>query len=266
MIGAAPGQGSLAEHWQSLAAVALLGTDRRSPPAVPDGDLADLVADRHAGDAGEAVLDQVAALGALRRGGLRPGPPVALLDVADDDPRPVCPPAATARLADLLDAWPQLVDEWLGALVSHGWRLAPEAAVPLLNRFRAHPPRRALALQAVGPLGDWLAELFPDLVGPRRTATVPAEPPPLPADVQRLARADADALAAALAEGLESGEFSKRHQPMFERVLCSVPIDHLPAIAARLNRAGTNPHTMGIALSLADLAGTRHAMIQELLP
>ena len=255
---------TLESHWAELAGVALLGSDRRPVPEPPGGPLAELAAARHAGDAGEALLDRVAVLGALRKGGLRPGPGVPLLVPAAGDLRPICPPAATTRLVDLLAAWPQLVDEWLATVVAQGWRLSPELVVPLLAKFRSDGARRALVREAAGPLADWLVELFPHLVAPRK-ATVKPEPPALPADIARLAELEGEALAFTLADGLERGELVNRHRPLLERLLCLVPVAHLPACAALLNRAGTNPNTMGLALSLADLATTRHAMIQELL-
>ncbi|MEZ5218370.1 MAG: hypothetical protein R2715_17730 [Ilumatobacteraceae bacterium] len=211
------------------------------------------------------MLDQVAALGALRRGGLRPGPAIALLDVADADPRPVCPPAATARLAELLDAWPtrRRGSGPSSLTVATGARSRPSRCSTGSAPIRPGVPspcRRSVRSGTGSPSCSPTWSVPANLGRAGRTAAG------IPADVQRLARADADALAGALAEGLESGEFSKRHQPMFERVLCSVPIDHLPVIAAPAQPSGHQRATMGIALSLADLAATRHAMIQELHP
>lgn len=259
---------TLAEHWDELAAVALLGADRRSSPSPPAGVAAELAAARRAGDAGDALLDQVALLAALRRGGLRPAPAVPLLMPAPGDHRRPCSPRASAVLRDVLSEWPVLFDEWLTCLGSGGWRLAPEIVVPLLNRFRADPRRRAALLEAAGPVGDWLVELFPSLLAPRpATATTIPEPvAPLPADFVRLAELDAATLAATLAQGLERGELTNRFRPLLVQLLGQVPAAHLAPVAAALHRAGTNPNTMGLALGLADFATLRHTMIQELLP
>ena len=42
--------------------------------------------------------------------------------------------------------------------------------------------------------------------------------------------------------------------------------EHLAPVADALERAATNPETMGLAISLADLARTRLGMIEELTP
>ena len=44
----------------------------------------------------------------------------------------------------------------------------------------------------------------------------------------------------------------------------ALPVEALPPIADRLLRAGSNPDTMGLALTLADLARTRLDLRAEL--
>ncbi len=258
---------SLSDHWAALIDVGLLGAGRRPMPDAPAGPVAELAEARRAGDGGEAVLDQVGLLGALRRSGVRPGPAVPLLVSVPDDPRPVCSARAAALLLDVLSEWPVLLDEWFATLAAGGKRLAPELVVPLLGRFRSDPKRRAVVLEAAGPLGEWIAELFPEQLAPRKASARSGPEPhaPLPADFAALVALEPSVLAAALAEGLERTELSNRHRPMLVQLLCTVPAVTLPAVAAALNRAGTNPNTMGLALSLAELATIRHSMIQELL-
>ncbi len=129
-------------------------------------------------------------------------------------------------------------------------------------------PAAAAVVAGTGLLADWLVELFPEQLAPRRGSTRPPEPPapPLPDDFARLAALDGPVLAATLAEGLERAEIANRHRPLLIRLLCTVPPTHLEPCAAALRRAGTHPATMGLALGLAELASLRHVMIQELLP
>jgi hypothetical protein len=279
---------SLADLWDDLATVGLLGAERRPVPVPPSGPVASLVAQRARTDPGEAVLDQVAALVAGRRAGIRPGAVAAPLEPPPADPRPVRPAAAGRRLALLLEAWPELVDEWLARLVAAGYRLAPDDAVALLARTRAEPQRRQAVVAACGPLAVWLVELFPGELSPRgrrqpaapapavTPGTAPAaapgvEPPAdlaadLPPDLAALVHLPGDVLADALAAGVTSGRFQARHRPLLLRLLQQAPFASLEPVAAALARAGTNAHTMGLALSLADFAATRCQMIQELLP
>jgi hypothetical protein len=218
-------------------------------------------------DDAESVLVQVALLAAARRAGLRPGEPVALLAPCPPDDRPPVPPAAAARLPDLVEHAPSLVDEWLDRVVAGGYRLPGPLAVTLLERHRADA-RRALVEQAAGPQAEWLAGLFPErFARPKaRRPPAPMEPPPLPADLARLIDRPAAETATALAAGLASGQLGVRLRAPLAQLVGRLPADSLGPVAEALARAGTNPATLGLALALADLARTRAAMIAELPP
>ncbi|MGD9703553.1 MAG: hypothetical protein AB7Q42_01795 [Acidimicrobiia bacterium] len=263
---------SLADHWTGLVSTALLGTERRAAPASIGSPLDELTRMRGQHDDADLVLDRVASITVMRRAGLRPGPIVPGLLPAPDDSRPVCRPAAVERLHDLLDQWPVLVDQWLAELDRGGWRLPPDAAVELLGRWRNEPARRAVVHHLAGPIAEWLVELFPEQLAPRHggkvgaTGADDANHRPLPPDVAPLAALDARSLAAALASGLEQGLLGVRHRPALIALLLQVAPERLAPVADALERAGTNPTTMGLALSLADLARTRLAMIEELTP
>jgi hypothetical protein len=260
---------SLADLWAGLVSSALVGTERRGAPGPIGGQLDDVTRLRILHDESELVLDRVAAINAIRRAGLRPGPVVPGLVPAPDDPRPVCRPAAVERLHDLLEQWPVLVDQWLAELDRGGWRLPPDAVVELLGRWRNEPARQAVVHRLAGPIATWLFELFPAELGPARTGgTRPAtvEHRGLPPDITPLVTLDAPALAAAIASGLEQGALGVRHRPALIDLLMQVPPGRLATVADALERAGANPTTMGLALSLADLARTRLAMIEELTP
>lgn len=260
---------TLAEQWAALVSAALLGTDRRPAPPAPPGPLADLTPGGIDVDDGSAVLDQIAMITAMRRAGVRPAPAAALLVPAPEDARPLCGTAAVDRLHDLLAEWPQLVDQWLELLERSGRRLPPDVAVDLLARWRNDPRRRAAVAEAAGPVTEWLVELFPDELAPgrpSRPARSPSAPPPLPRDVASLAELDAGELAATLAGGLERGGFGVRHRAPLVQLLIDLPAERLAGLPEVLERAGTNPTTMGLALLLADLARTRLSMIEELTP
>ena len=63
-------------HWEELVTVALLGTDRRDPPAI-DGPIGDLVADAVGAEPAERMLAEVAAATAVRRAAFVPRDPAA---------------------------------------------------------------------------------------------------------------------------------------------------------------------------------------------
>lgn len=268
---------TLEEQWGALVSTALLGSDRRPPPPAPPGPLDEVWRTRGHDPGAPGVLDQVATITAMRRAGVRPSPPVPLLVPAPSDPRPQCSLAAIERLYDLLSRWPQLVDTWLSLLHESGQRLPPDVAAELLARWRNEPHRRAAVAQAAGPIAEWLEELFPSEIAPLRAGRTgkvaspvssgPGAPAAgLPADVAPLADLDGAQLAAILAARLERGAFGVRHRAPLVQLLTDLPVERLQPLPVALERAGTNPTTMGLALLLADLARTRLAMIEELNP
>jgi hypothetical protein len=269
---AAEAPGSLAAHWTALATVALLGTDRRAVPAPPDGPVAALVAAAAPTDDADAVLVQVAALAAARRGGVRPAPALAPLPACPEDGRPECPPAAAHRLDELIGVWPELIDEWLARATASGYRLPAVQAVALLGRFRTDPVRRPAIEVAAGPLVGWLAALFPGQFAPRRTAVPPAATAPdvdafpLPPDLAPLLDAPADTVVTTLVDGLTAGRLVNRHRAVLVHLVRRLPPDVLLPLAEGLSRAATNPNTLGLTMSMADFARTRAALIAELLP
>ena len=253
-----------AEHWNRLATASLLGTDRRPSPTPPLGPLADAVAQVAPLDDAESVLTQVVLLVAARRAGVQPGPPAPALAPAAPDDRRLCPPAAARRLPELATHFPSLVDEWLDRIVAAGYRLPPDIVVTLLGRHR-DDARRRLVEDAAGPLAPWLAGHFPrSFARGRRGLAARPEPPPLPADLAGLVDQPAEAVADALAEGLATGRYGPRLRASLVQLVGLLPPSSLPVVAEALSRAGTNAATLGLTLSLGDLARTRSAMITEL--
>ncbi len=150
--------------WQDLVTASLIGTERAAVPLVTVPGLptpADAPADPAA-----ILLDRAALLTVARRGGRLPErtePPA----TAKPDPRPAVSPAASRRLAAMLSgAHPDLLAEWLAAVVTRG-RRAPACLLPaLLDRARrvtsADPELGRLAAAAGGSRAIWLAGLNPD--------------------------------------------------------------------------------------------------------
>ncbi|MFJ8072628.1 DUF5691 domain-containing protein [Streptomyces sp. NPDC096176] len=166
--GAASTAGS--SPWEELVTSALLGTDRRTPPAgtVPAGK-----------DAPLALLDAAALHTVRRRAGLRPGPAAdGGTEPAPLDPRRALPAPARRRLAQLLAdrAGPsgtggrrgtapdltELLPQWLAAANEHGYQTPASLLPALLDAARARTDLRPHALAFAGPRGLWLARLNPE--------------------------------------------------------------------------------------------------------
>ena len=150
--------------WQDLVTASLIGTERSAVPlvAVPGVPTpADAPADPAA-----ILLDRAALLTVARRGG-RQAEQAEPLPPAEPDPAPAVGRPAARRLARMLGGeHPDVLAEWLAAVVARG-RRAPAHLLPgLLDRTRrvspADPELRRLAAQAGGSRARWLAGLNPD--------------------------------------------------------------------------------------------------------
>ena len=133
---------------------AMLGTDRRDPPdlsAGPADTIDDLVADAVRPTPSERFLAQIAAVVAVRRAAVVPGPVVDPLVPPGADERPECVPAAVERWHHVTTAWPVLEDEWVITLITNGWRLAGELVPPMLRRHRADRESGTSAAPSAAP-------------------------------------------------------------------------------------------------------------------
>lgn len=162
--------GSGAESpWEGLVTSALLGTDRRTPPA-------EIMTPGR--DAPVALLDAAALHTVRRRAGLRPAPAAARPERAPHDGRRRLPEPAVRRLGQLLadrsapsggggrrgtaPDLTELLPQWLAAANEHGYQ-APAPVLPaLLDAARARTDLRPAALAFAGPRGLWLARLNPE--------------------------------------------------------------------------------------------------------
>ncbi|WP_406104574.1 DUF5691 domain-containing protein [Streptomyces sp. NBC_01003] len=190
--GATPTSTTTGDPWEELVTVALLGTDRRTPPGRSTG-----------ADAPTALLDAAAVQTVRRRAGLRPAPAAALPARAADDPRPLLPAPARRRLAMLLTDRPgtgggrrgtapdlmELLPQWLAGANAKGYAAPPDLLPALLDAARGRTDLRPQALTFAGPRALWLARLNPDWKFALRAAPGGGTALPAPedgADVQRL--------------------------------------------------------------------------------
>lgn len=263
---------TLADHWSALATCALLGVDRRPAPPAPPGPLAALAVDRADAAPAERLLDAVAVLVAMRRGGLLPGPPVAPLPLVGDDPRPECSARAVDLLHALLEDWPHLLGEWVATAHAHHLRIPPDAVALLLAR-RSSPEVHDTVIEAAGPLARWLADVLPELFASTlqgaRAKGRPAAPDagvPLPPGVEPHPGESPDDYAARLAGSLASAALRAHHRAALVRVVSALPVAFLRPLIDRLARAATHPDTMGLVITLGELAQFRSDLHEELLP
>lgn len=263
---------TLAEHWSELVAVAMLGTDRRNPPQ-PPGLIGDLVDDTVRATPSERMLAQVAATVGVRRAGVLPGPARPPIAGPDVDDRPVCVPAAADRWHHVISSWPVLEDEWMLTLLANGWRVPPDLVAELLERHRSDPIRRARAELACGPLGGWLVGHLPELAArgaassrPDPSADDVAELPslPIPPDLEPLLFADGEQVARQLVRAIDSGTLVHAHRAVLINLVARMRTDALPAVASALGTVDGSSIGFALASVLADLAGTRERMLDEL--
>ncbi len=259
------------ELWRELVTTALLGTDRRDPPSA-EGELGDLVADSVRADPSSRMLAQIAACTAVRRAGVLPGPALTPLAPPDPDDRPPCTPAAVERWRHITTSWPVLEDEWMLTLIEQGWRLAPELVPAVLRRQRRDPIRRIRALVAAGPLAAWLGEHLPELdpaptrpptgVEMERISTLPDLP--VPPDLAPLLTSTGAEIGGTIAIGLEDRTLVEAHRAVLINVVARCAPDALVDVADVLDSVDPSSPGRGLASVLADLATTRHRMLDEL--
>jgi hypothetical protein len=258
------GSGDLGAYWDDLVTAALLGTDRRDPPAAPDGPVADLVADALRPDGASRMLAAVAAMAAVRRAAFVPLPPADPLQPPAPVDRPWCTPAAVATWRTVVREWPVLEDEWLLTVVERGLALPPDALVELLQRHRGDAVRRARVALAAGPTARWLVDHVPSLAA-ASSRRVPAEAVttlpelPVPPELHDLLVADAHTVATRLGDDFASGRYGPPHRAVLVNLVARCRPAVLLDAAAALESTG-----VGLALAVADAARLRQRMLTEL--
>jgi hypothetical protein len=267
---------TVADAWDELVTAALLGTDRRDPPELPAGPLADTVADALRPTPQGRLLAAVAAITVARRSGATPLPPHAALQPPEPDLRPLLPSGAVERWQAIVSEWPVLEAEWLAVAAASGWRPAADVLVGLLRRHRRSRVLADAVLAWGGALAGWLVDNVPDLA-PADARPLPptgaARALPVPARLEPLLDGPAEPLATALAEGLAAGEYRWSHRAVLLNVAARVRPECLAGIVAtlssgreRLGADGADSAPLALWEALIELAVVRRAMLDELRP
>jgi hypothetical protein len=215
------------------------------------------------------MLAAVSAGAVARRAGFVARPACDRLAPPEPDPRPVCPAAAAATWKYVVTEWPVLEDEWVLTVIDRGLRLPPDVVVALLARHRTDATRLARTAIASGPVARWVTEHVPELA-PRTAARVDAETvmslPQLavPPELAGLLGADAHTFSSTLAPAFGSGRFGAAHRAVLVNLVARCRPEVLADAAAALGAVDPMSPSAGLALSLADLARTRHRMLGEL--
>src|SRR6202012_2206189 len=139
--------------WQDLVTASLLGTERVPVPATAGPGLSSHPGTDVAADPAAQLLDLAVLATVARRAGRLPDQ-AELPPAADVDPGPAVSPAAGHRLQRILGGEnPDLLAEWLTAVVSRGYRV-PEHLLPaLLDRARRGAPADQDLRRLAAPAG-----------------------------------------------------------------------------------------------------------------
>ncbi|WP_280241857.1 DUF5691 domain-containing protein [Nocardia abscessus] len=144
-----------------LTSVALLGTARRAPDLTALAPPIARAAERLPSDPALRLLESAALHDLFRRGGVAPAT-AAAPEPAADDPRPMLPRPAAARLAHMLRERSAFLPEWFDAAAPHDYRAPDALCEQLLEHAKINATLREPLLRLAGTRGSWLAARHPD--------------------------------------------------------------------------------------------------------
>lgn len=266
--------------WDALVTTGLLGTDRREPPGLPPGPVADVVADALDDTPAGRLLTAVAATVVARRCGIVADPPRPLLQPPPADDRPLLPPAAARRWHSVASYFPILEPEWIATASAAGWRPTPDVLVSMLQRARRSSERFAAALEFGGDLAAWLVDQLPDeLSRPSGRAGSDVAELVVPPELRAAFDLPAEEFAAVVVTGIAEGVFRWAHRGVLLNTVAAMPPSFLDDLVTALT-AGREAHDeaarsghqapgaapVGLWESVLELAAVRRDMLRELAP
>jgi hypothetical protein len=247
--------------WRELVTVALLGTDRREPPDLPAGPLADAVADAMPPSPASRLLAEVGVVTAARRAAFLPLQSAPALQPPADDLRPWCSAAAVDTWREIIAEWPVLEDEWVLTVVESGQRLPPDVLVELLQRHRGDAVRRARVELAGGSVSAWITEHVPSLAAsstrqPPVEAVTTLPDLAMPPELAELLTLDAHSFIGRLLPSFESLQYGASHKAVLVNLFARCRPAVLLDTADELAQVG-----YGLAFAMSDLCRLRHRML-----
>lgn len=145
---------------EELVSTALVGTARRTADVAALPATVAEIATRLNGDPAVTLLETVALQDCFARGAILPGS-AEPVEPARDDPRPVLPPAAAARLGTLLTDTSSFLEEWFALAEPFDYRAPDALCSRLLERAKSVARYREQLLRLAGARGRWLAAQHP---------------------------------------------------------------------------------------------------------
>jgi hypothetical protein len=154
----------MSQSWETVVAVALLGTDRQKTlPAILEGNIKTLLDQVDAGDAEGWVLSAAGTLAAYQQAGQKPEQRAERLPEPAKAEAPALTDAAYLPFLRMIftQGFQPALPEFLSLLQQTGQCLPPEHLPQLLDWGHFHPEVRSHLLPVIGTRGEWLAGLNP---------------------------------------------------------------------------------------------------------
>jgi Family of unknown function (DUF5691) len=154
----------MSQSWETVVAVALLGTDRQKTlPAMTEGSIKTLLDQVDAGDAEGWVLSAAGTLAAYQQAGQKSEQRAERLTEPAEVETPALEDATYLPFLQMIftQGFQPALPEFLSLLQQSGQCIPPEFLPQLLDWGHFHTEVRSPLKSVIGPRGEWLARLNP---------------------------------------------------------------------------------------------------------